>query len=345
VRRDGPRIRAFIDQHWKHGHILARNERLFDWQHLSPDRDGYDFVVADAPDGSLAAILGFIRTSRFDSALAPDGDLWLAIWKVRDELTGAGLGLPLFLFLRSELRPGSIGAVSLSPMVLPIYRALGFRLGRMEQWYRPGGSPEGGRRILSGAVPRPIPLPAPDRSLTILDLDERELDRRQELVESILLGPTRPRKSVEYLRNRYLRHPVYRYELRLALRDDRPLGLAVLRRVEAFGSSAFRVVDAIPMPSGELSFLGPLADRELERGGGEYVDFLTSSSDPSLEAGGFSRLDLSGEPVVPNHFEPFERRNIVLDLAFWTREPGPYRLVKGDSDQDRPSLLPDEAKS
>ena len=50
----------------------------------------------------------------------------------------------------------------------------------------------------------------------------------------------------------------------------------------------------------------------------------------------------SGEPVVviPNYFEPFERRNVELDFVIYTDVSAfDFRFVKGDCDQDRPNEL------
>ncbi len=48
-----------------------------------------------------------------------------------------------------------------------------------------------------------------------------------------------------------------------------------------------------------------------------------------------------GDPVViPNYFEPFERRNKVLDYGFIVPSGVRYRMFKGDSDQDRPNRIP-----
>ena len=53
---------------------------------------------------------------------------------------------------------------------------------------------------------------------------------------------------------------------------------------------------------------------------------------------GFTQIDPEGPDIVPDHFEPFERRNIRLRFAVNTNQP--VILFKGDGDQDRPNQRP-----
>ena len=41
--------------------------------------------------------------------------------------------------------------------------------------------------------------------------------------------------------------------------------------------------------------------------------------------------------IIPNYFEPFIQNNIKLKFAVKTTSP--FYIFKGDSDQDRPSIL------
>ena len=74
----------------------------------------------------------------------------------------------------------------------------------------------------------------------------------------------------------------------------------------------------------------------------EYVGtFYTLGYDhAALARAGFLLRDPGCEVVVPNYFEPFERRNVRLDYVIYT-DVSKFRFtfVKGDSDQDRPNRL------
>ena len=44
--------------------------------------------------------------------------------------------------------------------------------------------------------------------------------------------------------------------------------------------------------------------------------------------------------MVPNYFEPFEKRNVYLDYSLKTVSGYKAEFFKADSDQDRPNMLP-----
>ena len=84
--------------------------------------------------------------------------------------------------------------------------------------------------------------------------------------------------------------------------------------------------------------MGPLILEQVRNAGAEYADVYNWGTDPDLFArAGFSQIDPDGRDIVPDHFEPFEARNIRLRFAI--KSDRPVVLFKGDGDQDRPSQL------
>jgi hypothetical protein len=124
----------------------------------------------------------------------------------------------------------------------------------------------------------------------------------------------------------------------LGLRDGAaPTGVLVARVAEYAGCRALRIVDLVARPD-TIARLGGVVDALLVETGAEYADLYNTGLDPRLlDRGGFMRIDPDGPDVVPDHFEPFERRNVRLWYAF-TGEPV---LYKGDADQDRPNRMSD----
>jgi hypothetical protein len=329
----GEELQTFLDQHWKRRHVLARSRALLDWQHLDRNNGRYNFVVARREGGEIDAILGFIPTYQFDATLQSQRDLWLAIWKVRDGSNAAGLGLTLLSHLVREFSPRSISAIGLAQGVIPIYKFLGFTVGQLDHHYIANrrrerfsllGKFDG--RWNSGA------RVSAHRRLTHCD------------VTPLLFSSTAlPLKSVAYIRNRYTRHPVYRYDL-FAIGDDasNPLALIVVRKASHAGAHALRVVDYFGAPDA-LRGCGDAFQSLLEEYGAEYIDFYSHGLPAeALQEGGFLRRTSVGSIIVPNYFEPFEQRNVDLDFAYKIYAPqqaGPFTLFKGDSDQDRPSFV------
>src|SRR5262245_49756056 len=93
---DVPDVLAFLDAHWKPRHIFTSDRGLFDWQYGRPDKPGeYSIVLAQESSGALVGMLGYVPTRRFDPALAGNNAIWLALWKVRDDIAAGPVGIRL----------------------------------------------------------------------------------------------------------------------------------------------------------------------------------------------------------------------------------------------------------
>ncbi len=298
----------FLDEYWERGHALVVNRRLLDWQYRNPD-GSYSFIVARA-DGEVAGLLGYICTRRYDPALASDNVVWLTTWKVRDDAGFAGLGIAMLQRL-SALEPHvAIGAVGFNVATRPIYRALAFTSGELQHYALPNAA----RRDLALAsfVERPPSGPLPSAVTTHALTGAADFDRLGEIAAGA------PRKTARYFHARYARHPLYTYRV-LAIEDGgRTVGLLAARTLGSVAHALVQAADA------------------------EYADVYNAGIDPALfERAGFTRIDPDGADVVPDHFEPFEHRNVRLWFAM--KGGGAPVLFKADGDQDRPNVVPREA--
>jgi hypothetical protein len=331
----------FLGNHWKVDHIFVIRPDIMDWQHRSgPDGSTSNFVLARRGDrGQILGILGFIPLSHFDPG-ANWSELFLAIWKIRDDARTPGLGLQLLNWLTRHRKPEMIAAIGLSSMVIPIYYALGYTVGELDHYVLLRRSATK-FTVADGVAPGLIPpLQTVDPGLRVVrltaeattDVDCATLDR--------LCSCQIPRKSWAYLRNRYLCHPFYCYRLNLILADGEPMIILVWRRVEAGGSAVLRLVDVLGDDK-VIARCGAILQQLLGEEEAEYIDiYFHGLSTSALLAAGF--VDRRANPglVIPNYFEPYMRSNV--DLSFCYRmsasaPPLPVRLMRGDSDQDRPN--------
>jgi hypothetical protein len=125
----------------------------------------------------------------------------------------------------------------------------------------------------------------------------------------------------------------------IALLDaDAPAGILACRIAEHGGRRALRIVDFLGADD-VLERTGAAVQTLLEELDAEYADVYNTGIDGGVfERAGFRRIDPDGSEIVPDHFEPFERRNIRL--WFSLKGAGNPILFKGDSDQDRPNRVP-----
>jgi hypothetical protein len=323
---DQPTLIAFIRDHWAASHVFVQAPAVFDWQYGQPD--GRLNMVLAEQDGAVLGVLGFIPMGRHDAGLG-DGDVLLALWKVREGGVPPGVGLRLLKFIQSQLQPRLIGAIGISDMVGPIYRALGYTLGKLSQAaiFNPGVTPR-----VAQAVP-PVAV-AHDAGGYLLDA------MMQADVQALAHAGT-PRKSWDYVQDRYLHHPYYDYTLRSVWQGDQAVAVVVWRAVQCNGAALLRIVDIIG-GTDWLAHGAALLQPVVVAAGAEYIDLMQYGTDDTvLQAGGWVSVDWVEGLVLPNYFAPFVAANVTIKLAFKQfAGDGPVRLYRADSDQDRPNQMP-----
>jgi len=328
-------VLRFIDEHWARGHVLVTCRALLDWQHRETN-GAYSFIVARRRDDrAVLGILGYIPTRRFDPGLAGRSVIWLTTWKVRDDAGVAGLGLALLRHLRAFEPHVAIGAIGLNPATTPIYQALGYQVGELDHYVRPNPGVE--RFELASFAKHPRVTTAAAAPVGAILLSRNDFFERVAGIDRRSRRDTLPQKTPEYFHARYLCHPVYSYVV-VGLVDGRAVvGLLALRVAEHAGHKALRIVDFLG-DSGLLERIGDVVQSLLDAHDAEYADVYNVGIDPRiLQRGGFRRIDPEGPDMVPDHFEPFERRNVRLCFSF--KAEGAAVLFKGDADQDRPNFV------
>ena len=324
---DQPALIAFIHDHWSKTHVFVQAPEVFDWQY--GQADGRLNMVLAEQDGSILGVLGFIPLGRHDAALG-DADVLLALWKVREAGVPPGVGLRLLKHIQSQLQPRMIGAIGISDMVGPIYKALGYTLGKLTQ-----------AAIMIDTVTARIAQGVPEFGAGVAGVQDYALsDVTSDAVER-LAAATVPRKSWAYVQDRYVNHPYYDYTLRLVRHAGQPVAAVIWRAVDRDGVRLLRIVDII----GDTAWLShgrALLLPEVRAAGAEYIDLMQYGTDNAvLLAGGWISPDWVEGLMLPNYFAPFVAANVTIKLAFRRFiGSGPVRLYRADSDQDRPNLVP-----
>jgi len=343
---DEPQILRFIQEYWRSDHVFVNNPELMRWQHQSPDfpKEDLTFVIGrrvNADNSSeILALLGYMPFRRFDPN-ADGTELALAIWKVRDDAGAPGLGLQLLKTIQRKLSPSLICAIGISQVVGPIYKALGYTVDALSHIALfPILAPQGNTVAIG------VPL-----SARRLIADDPDVDIQPIIGASLPLGVSvddinnlaianLPSKSWNYVLNRYSRHPQYEYEIRIVKVDGHLRAIIVWRQVYAPMGSILRIVDVIGDPS-VLARCGAALRRELMAAQCEYMDLMHwGVSSDELVSGGFVNLADHDGLVLPNYFEPFEQRNVRIEIAFRVDPNCSHKklfLYRADSDQDRPN--------
>lgn len=329
-----PKLTTFIDEYWRKGHRMVRDFELMRWQHYDEVKGVWNFVIA-LRDEDILGVLGFIDSRHFEREIQERSVVWLAIWKVRQDLPVAGLGLRLRSHV-AKLHPQAMAAVGLNKTTLPLYLRFGFATGIMDHYYKINVGKDS-LQITSGISKDDFISKQSQDWHSLIPLPEASLEG---FLKKIKL-PTNifPAKGISYLQRRYVQHPVYQYQFfGVVDRDGGNCGVVVLRTVFHESSCALRIVDFVG-DEAKLGGLDASFNDLLSKTGAEYIDILCHGvRGETLESSGFKKLNHEGSVIIPNYFEPFVRENIPIHFAYKNSQADIRPLFfKGDADQDRPN--------
>lgn len=329
-------IQRFLDTHWKKNHSLVLSKALLDFQHLNKIDGRYNYVIATNNDTKeIDALFGYIPTYQYDDSLRSQGDFWGAIWKKREDVENEEsneIGMDVFTRLFDYSNFHSFSAIGISRVALKIYKAFQCKIGYLLHYYILNNSYQS--FTIAGNVDHSKygteTIYKSELRWEIKEINAMDLD-------SVNVKPVyRPYKSVEYLKNRYVKHPIYKYKFYGVFNQQELTTILVARIVHVNDAKVIRIVDALGELQGALyeSF-----QKILHSIDAEYVDFMNYGIDEAVfYKMGFRKLDLDGNLIIPNYFEPFEQCNVKIDIA-WKADYDNYVAFKGDSDQDRPNVL------
>jgi hypothetical protein len=334
---DWPALREFLREHWSASHPYVTNPAFERWQQFDPVTGRHNYALAEhRGSGAIHGMQAFLSPSHFDPAI-PACDLWPGLWCAAPG-AAPGLGSEITRFLVRELRARSVGSLGLSRNTQTILPRLGYTMGVMDRHVLLNPDIRDFRLVgEAGRASKPVAESELPRG-EMRELGPEEVEAYA--AASIDFHATVPQKSPVYLRNRYARHPWYRYRFHAMRSPDSGAGLIVTRTAEADGARAVRVVSFV---GDESAWAGAGAGlrRLVREENAEFLDVLSCGIDTGL----FGRAGLAphraADPLVlPHYFEPLERRNKDLAYGFIVPPGIRYRMFKGDSDQDRPNLIP-----
>lgn len=333
-RKDVDKLVHFLKYHWKEDHVFVKSRALLDFQHYSKEVDGYTFVVAENQEtGEYDALEGYIPTYLYDDSLKSQGDYWSALWKRREDIDPKQLGfIGIQVHMRQLKLPNfhSLGSVNPSDYAKKVHKGLNAVMEDMAQYYILNDRISEFR--IAGNVSTIESDNQSDNTYRLEFKEDNDFDNID------LKGYYHPLKTLEFLKNRYANHPLYKYSFINVYHHDKINTILVTRLINVNGSICIRIIDALgklPEANIKRQLLDILYDLNAE-----YIDILNWGISKSIFITmGFDILDVNGSIIIPNYFEPFEQRNVVFKMAY-NGVYDDYVVFKGDADYDRPNILP-----
>tara|TARA_B100000315_G_C14534625_1_gene567844 strand:+ start:173 stop:1240 length:1068 start_codon:yes stop_codon:yes gene_type:complete len=343
TQEEKKKLLEFLDNHWKKDHIYVKDIKLLEYLHLDQSREIINFVIiVDKIRDEILGIHAFIPYSHFDSELE-EVDIFLSIWKVKKAAKIPALGLRSIEFIQKNFNARLIQAMGFIEEITKLYETLGFQVGYLSHHVLFNPKIENfkvARNVSYSCLP---PENREEDSLKLLIGQEELLEEFSSQEVNLLCRGFLPLKSKKFLFQKYLNHPNYKYELGIGVNDFNDiLFLFVFREIFLESSMVLRIVDFF----GQDQFIFQVANQLinlLETRKAEYLDFYQYGLNNScLEKAYFKDRGQFKSLIVPDHFEPFEERNIDINFAYRLsnkKVTSKVRFFKGDGDQDRPSLL------
>ncbi|MDB4042703.1 hypothetical protein N9507_00560 [Gammaproteobacteria bacterium] len=315
----------FISLYWDKNHILAHDELLFNFQYLQ-NRE-LNFVLALDLNNKIVGILGFI-------GYAPGmerQDISLALWKVIPNLSDPYLGVKLIHFLDEQTVVRNINCVGISKETIGIYKYLGFQTGELDHYAAFNNKCKNFEISIPPLSIKPIEhnqilkFKSVDAIHPILSkLHSLEVYKHKDYF-----------KSIDFLRVKYESHPYFDYIFHEVYFQDIAKGLIVSRSVEHNGGKALRIIEVIAEDKDITKIINNFS-QILSGSEYEYIDVYASGIDSiEMKAGNFEFIDNTSEMIVPDYFDPYQKKNTEIFFMASTQEK--VFLFKGDGDQDRPS--------
>ncbi len=332
-----------IDRIWSKRHVLSYDRTLLRWQYNSMFKTGgLNFVLArESSSDEVIGFMGFIHNSTFDQSLAQreDGYLWGALWKVHNEFLGMSIGKKLFQKIQSQIN-APYAAFGINDEIAKLYKKMGFELGCMNQFFIANRNLKDYKLLeIKDSRQAFSVITKMSQDYNYLSLNETDLFDQAGSINGLSSAHIIPRKTALYFVNRYLRHPVYHYDIFAIYEHSQLKALLVTRKCYAENRKAIRVIDFIGEED-QIKNVASLLLCQTEDTGAEYADFINFGIDSRIFIdAGFKKVAYNDyADIVPNYYEPFIRKNVLLRFALENTQKNKIWLFKGDSDQDRPNL-------
>lgn len=329
---DVDRIMDFIRREWNENHILAANRELFLWQYgrteYGNNRDINVLLMLNRSNGEIMGMQGFVQYSEERES----SQISTAITKISPRVKIPMAGVELMR--RQTGFAGSSGwfAGGANPKtILPILdKIFKHKTGIMQQYYVLNTNITE-YKIADIKETRTSVYTNAGYSLHHIETME-ELKKRFDIERCYDRLPV---KSEQYLKKRFFEHPMYQYIVYgIINRNKNCVGVMFTREIFVNGAKALRIVD-YRGDLRELGNIGNCLEELLVDNGYEYIDLMASDPDETvMKRSGFALLDPEDSNIIPNHFEPFERKNTKI----YYHKSVDVVIFKADGDQDRPNV-------
>lgn len=298
-----------ISQFYGESHVLVSDSVLLDWMYKN--NSGKFNVATLELNSRMIAMLAYTHSTRFERSPSRKV-LWGSLWAADSNFPGAGVSV-LKKVIKSFPRY-SFCTLGVSRQAEMIYQSLGYKVSTLSHYFM---ERLGAKETITNIYP-------PTRRL-IKKLSIADLRYFLDYPHGLFGG-----RTVEYVLNRYLKHPRFEYQI-YGVISDNILAIFVGRVVTTPDQTFFRIVEF--MHTDSTPYLGAEISVWLKETGLDFIDFYCIGRHRLMEIG-WIPVNEQCASIFPHFVDPVEYRNITLKLIHadeinW--------VTRGDGDQDRPN--------
>lgn len=318
------RIMLFLKEHWGKDHILANNKDLMLYEHAWMEK--FTYVLAEEEStGQIYGVCGYLPYS-----VEENTDMGAGIWKVIPSPFFM-LGSQILKYVQEHNGCEMLACCGTNAKTKGHRKLIGHFNGKLRHFYRLNSQVKDFKIAVINV--RKEETKGSDAEYRFLEYKKEDLKR----LNLLKWKKIKPYRDYAYLEHRYFHHPKYQYRV-LGVQTEKGIaGLVVGREIECNERKIFRVIDYLGEEEG-LAGTYAAWEELLVQGQYEYIDFYQFGlSEKVMAEAGFVERTEEDENIIPNYFEPFEQRNVEINISTNWKEP--FRMFKGDADQDRPNRM------
>ena len=328
-KKEYSKVKLYLNKYWRKNHIFTRNKKLFDWMYFNKKLGKYNFLIGVFKN-NIIATKGYQPLNHFDPILDNSG-CFMSMWSSNVPT----VGIKLFNKLYENKKFDFIGGVGSNENSVKYQEFLNFKVGKMNHAYKISTNIKKYKIVKIKNYKSNFKKIIYGKEYININLNFLKRNNLKYLFKNQI-----PEKSSTYLINRYLKHPIYKYQIVGSKINNRIIGLLVLRECYYKDRIGVRIVDYVGKSS-DLKYFDNFFDTILNNKNIEYIDFYSHGiPKKDLYNSGLILRKANDKNIIPNFYEPFKRINydIVYGYSYKKKYLHKIKLYKGDSDMDRPNL-------
>ncbi len=315
-------VQNFIKKNWKKKHILGKNKEFFKWLYFQNKRLNFSIV---RKNNTIVGIMGFIPQKKFDSKLS-DNQIALTL-SVTSKQAPPGTLFRLFSTIKKNFSINFItSSGNWNSKLVDYNKLLGFKINAMDHFF-----------ILSKKKLKLINSKYKFK-FNIKNIGKFKLIKKNTSEKKYRhLFVNKPKKSLNFLINRYLNHPIFNYEIYEIKNNYKILCLLVIRLIKVKNENIIKIVDYQGQKK-NIVYCGALLNYLIQNYNPEFIDFVSNSFPKNLiNKVGFKNKLKFPKLILPDYVNPWVLKNIEIKCGVIRDKKDEFLVMRGDGDRDSPN--------